>query len=155
MALDFWARTSGTWINCITIFLGSSLGLVLGKRLPLAMQQIITQGVGLFTLFIGFRMAGSMAEVQGGSVDGVILSLLAIVLGGLLGEWGRLEDRLEAIGNWLKRRFRGGGSFTEGFVAASLLFCIGPLALIGSINNGLTGDDTLLTLKASVDRKIF
>jgi uncharacterized membrane protein YqgA involved in biofilm formation len=115
------------------------------------MQQIITQGLGLITLFVGFSMAGSLGKVHAGRIEGVILGLLAIVIGGLLGEWWRLEDALERIGDWLKWRFRGKGKFTEGFVAASLLFCVGPLTLIGSLNNGLTGDNTLLTLKATMD----
>lgn len=151
MSIDFWAKTSGTWINAATVLLGTALGLLLRGRLPVRMQQVITQGLGLVTLFIGLTMAGSLTQAKGGQVDGVILGLLAIVIGGLLGEWGRLEEVLTAIGNWLKQRFRGKGSFTEGFVAASLLFCIGPLTLIGSLNNGLTGDNTLLTIKAAMD----
>jgi uncharacterized membrane protein YqgA involved in biofilm formation len=115
------------------------------------MQRIITQGVGLVTLYIGMSMAAELSQVKAGQVSGVIVGLLAIVVGGLLGEWWQLEERLAIIGDWLKLRFKGKGSFTEGFVAASLLFCIGPLALIGSLNNGLTGDSTLLTLKASMD----
>jgi uncharacterized protein len=151
MNLDFWAKTSGTWINAATVLLGTGLGLVLQGRLPLNMQLIITQGLGLITLFVGMTMAASVNKVHAGPIDGVILALLAIVLGGLLGEWLRLEQRLEALGNWLKRRFKGKGSFTEGFMAASLLFCVGPLTLIGSLNNGLTGDNTLLLLKAVMD----
>ncbi|QYO67691.1 DUF554 domain-containing protein [Leptolyngbya sp. 7M] len=150
MSLDFWTKTSGTWINVATVLLGTGLGLVLRGRLPLKMQQIITQGLGLITLFVGLSMAGSVNTVES-RIDGVILALLAIVLGGLLGEWWRLEERLEALGNWLKRRFKGKGSFTEGFMAASLLFCVGPMTLIGSLNNGLTGDNTLLLLKAVMD----
>ncbi len=150
MSLVFWTKTSGTWINVATVLLGTGLGLVLRGRLPLKMQQIITQGLGLITLFVGLSMAGSVNKVES-HIDGVILALLAIVLGGLLGEWWRLEERLEALGNWLKRRFKGKGSFTEGFMAASLLFCVGPMTLIGSLNNGLTGDNTLLLLKAVMD----
>lgn len=151
MAIDFWAKTSGTWINAATVLLGTTLGLLLKGRLPVRMQQIITQGLGLITLFIGVTMAGSLTQAKGGQVDGVIVGLLAIVMGGLLGEWWQLEEALATIGNWLKQRFKGKGSFTEGFVAASLLFCIGPLTLIGSLNNGLTGDNTLLTIKAAMD----
>lgn len=127
------------------------MGLLLRGQLPIRMQQIITQGLGLITLFIGVKMAGSLTEVKAGQVDGVIVGLLALVIGGLLGEWWQLEEMLTAIGDWLKYRFKGKGSFTEGFVAASLLFCIGPLALLGSLNNGLSGDNTLLTLKAAMD----
>jgi uncharacterized membrane protein YqgA involved in biofilm formation len=151
MSLDFWAKTSGTWINIGTVLAGTALGLVLQGRLPLRMQRIITQGLGLITLFVGIQMAGSLTKTQAGRIDGVVLALLAIALGGLLGEWWQLEERLTALGDWLKRRFKGGGGFTDGFVAASLLFCVGPMALIGSLNNGLTGDNTLLTLKATMD----
>lgn len=151
MPIDILTKTSGTWINVATILMGTSLGLLLHGRLPRRMQQVITQAVGLITILIGITMAGSMREIDGVRIDGIILGLMAMVIGGLLGEWWQLEKRLEAIGDWLKQRFRGQGSFTEGFVAASLLFCIGPLALIGSLNNGLMGDSTLLTLKASMD----
>ena len=72
-------------------------------------------------------------------------------MAGLSGEWWQIEERLAATGDWLKVRFRGKGRFTEGFVMASLLFCVGPMTLIGSLNNGLQGDDTLLTLKATMD----
>lgn len=151
MTLDFWARTSGTWINVATIVIGTTLGLLLTNRLPQPMQRIITQGLGLTTLAIGFGMASSFSKAQGGVIDGVILGLLALVLGGLLGEVMGLEARLTLVGDWLKKRFKGQGNFTEGFVTASLLYCIGPMALIGSLNNGLLRDNTLLTLKATMD----
>lgn len=150
MGFDFWTKTSGTWINVATVLIGTGLGLLLRGRLPLNMQRIITQGLGLITLFVGFSMAGSLDKIDS-QIDGVILALLAIVVGGLLGEWWQIELRLEAVGNWLKGSFSGKGSFTEGFMAASLLFCVGPLTLIGSLNNGLTGDNTLLLLKAVMD----
>jgi uncharacterized membrane protein YqgA involved in biofilm formation len=151
MPLTFWAKTSGTWINAATILMGTSLGLVLQGRLPLPMLQVLTQGVGLITLYIGFSMTTSISKVKAGQIDGVILALVAIALGGILGEWWHIEQRLTQLGHWLKTRVRGNGGFTEGFVAASLLFCVGPLALIGSFNNGLTGDNTLLSLKATMD----
>lgn len=151
MTADLWLKTSGTWINVATILLGSGLGLLLKGRLPIAMQRIITQGLGLITLFVGSSMATSLSKSQAGAIDGVILGLIALVLGGLLGEAMSLEARLEGVGDWLKYRFKGQGSFTQGFVAASLLFCVGPMALIGSLNNGLTGDSTLLVIKASMD----
>ncbi len=149
--LSFWARTSGTWINIATVLVGSGLGLLLRHRLPAAMQQIITQAVGLLTLVLGFAMARSLFEVEAGPVDGVILGLLALATGGLLGEWWQLEKKLLALGDVLKARVKGGGRFTEGFVAASLLFCVGPMTVLGSLNNGLAGDNTLLTLKSTMD----
>ncbi|MBE9043032.1 DUF554 domain-containing protein [Pleurocapsales cyanobacterium LEGE 10410] len=149
--LDFWSKTSGTWINIFTVMLGTSLGLLLKGRLSPKIQTIITQGIGLLTIWIGLNMSDSMAKVQAGGIDGAVLGLLAMILGGVVGEWWQLEEKLTAVGNWLKKKFRGKGLFTEGFVASSLLFCIGPMTLIGSFNNGLNGDNTLLTLKATMD----
>lgn len=148
---NLWAITSGTWINVATVLLGTTLGLMLRSRLPKSMQQIITQAVGLMTLVIGLSMARSLSDVNAGPIDGIILALLVLVAGGLLGEWWQIEKRLSTLGDWLKARVRGGGRFTEGFVAASLLFCIGPMTIVGSLNNGLAGDNTLLTLKATMD----
>jgi hypothetical protein len=149
--LSLWAKTSGTWINVATVIVGTALGLWLRSRLPRSMQQIITQAVGLMTLVIGVAMAGSLSTVKAGPIDGIILALLAMVAGGLLGEWWQIEKRLTHLGDWLKTSVKGGGKFTEGFVAASLLFCIGPMTILGSLNNGLSGDNTLLTLKATMD----
>lgn len=153
MDLSIWAKTSGTWINIGTVLLGTMLGLLLRGRLPERMQRIIMQGLGLVTLFIGISMASSLnkPETRAGVVEGVILGLVTLVVGGVLGEWWQIEERLATLGEWLKRKFRGGGRFTEGFVAASLLFCIGPMTLIGSLNNGLIGDDQLLVIKAALD----
>ena len=151
MTLDFWAKTSGTWINIFTVLLGTTLGLVLRDRLSIKIQKIITQGIGLLTVWIGLNMANSMSKVQAGQIDGAVLGLVAMVAGGILGEVLQIEEKLAGIGNWLKKRFRGKGLFTEGFVASSLLFCVGPMTLLGSINNGLSGDNTLLTLKATMD----
>jgi uncharacterized protein len=149
--LSVLTKTSGTWINVATVLIGSGLGIALKGSLPTRMQRIITQGLGLLTLFLGVTMASSLLKVKISIFDGVIIGLFAIVLGGLLGEWWQLEARLHAIGNWLKQLFKGGGSFTEGFVAASLLFCVGPMAIIGSLNNGLSGDNTLLSIKSAMD----
>ncbi|MBW4544864.1 MAG: DUF554 domain-containing protein [Symplocastrum torsivum CPER-KK1] len=97
MTLDFFAKTSGTWINVLAVALGTSLGLLLKHRLPVRMQRIITQGVALITLFIGFSMTGSLTQVKAGRVDGVVLGLLTMVLGGLLGEWWQIGAKLESL----------------------------------------------------------
>jgi uncharacterized protein len=149
--LNFWDQTSGTWINVFTVLLGTSIGLLFKNRLSAKIQTIITQGIGLLTLWIGISMANSMGQVEAGGINGAVLGLLAIALGGVLGELLGIEERLTVLGDWLKYKFKGQGLFTEGFVASSLLFCVGPMALIGSFDNGLRGDDTLLTLKATMD----
>jgi uncharacterized membrane protein YqgA involved in biofilm formation len=151
MELGLWDKLSGTLVNAATVALGTGLGLALRGRLPERMARIMVQGVGLTTLFIGLSMAQALGRAKGGVVDGVVLGLIALVLGGLVGEALGVEEALEGLGEKIKRAVRGGGSFTEGFVAASLLFCVGPMTLLGSIQNGLTGDASLLLLKATLD----
>ncbi len=151
MNLDFWAKTSGTWINIFTVCLGTALGLLFQDRLSGKIQTIITQGVGLLTVWIGLSMANSMGEVTSGGIDGAVLGLLAMVLGGVTGELLQIEEKLAVLGDWLKHKFKGKGKFTEGFVASSLLFCVGPMTLIGSFNNGLNGDNSLLVIKSTMD----
>ncbi|MEL7144223.1 MAG: DUF554 domain-containing protein [Cyanobacteria bacterium J06573_11] len=149
--LTFWAKTSGTWINILLVILGTLSGLLLRHRLSANMQTIITQAVGLTTIFIGISMAQALSKASFAGIEGVILGLIALVLGGLLGEWWQIEFRLISFGDWIKARVQGGHRFTEGFVAASLLFCIGPMAILGSLNNGLLGDDTILVVKSTMD----
>ena len=115
------------------------------------MRVVITQAMGLTTIFIGLAMAQDLSAAESGGVEGVILALISLVIGGLLGEWWQLEKQLTSLGDWLKARFKGGSRFTEGFVAASLLFCIGPMAILGSLNNGLLGDSTILVVKSTMD----
>lgn len=149
--LSLWAKTSGTWINVVLVLLGTSSGLLVRGRLPRAMQEVITQAIGLITLFIGVQMAQPLTQINAGQIAGVIVGMVSLVIGGLLGEWWQIEQRLAAVGDSLKARFGGGSRFTEGFVAASLLFCIGPMAILGSLNNGLSGDNTILIIKGSMD----
>ncbi len=149
--LTFWAKTSGTWINVALVLLGTSSGLLVRNQLSQKMRVVITQAMGLTTIFIGISMAQDLSKAQVGSIAGVILALISLAVGGLLGEWWQIENRLTDLGNWLKARFKGGSRFTEGFVASSLLFCIGPMAILGSLNNGLLGDSTILVVKSTMD----
>jgi hypothetical protein len=150
-SLSIWAKTSGTWINTFTVLFGTAIGLLLQDTLPLQVQRIITQGLGLFTVFLGLTMANSLINPGSATIDGVLIGLLAIVVGGILGELLHLEDHLQQLGERLKRWFKGSGRFSEGFVAASLLFCVGPMTIVGCLNNGLSGDHRLLTIKAIMD----
>ena len=147
--MSLFEQTSGTLLNLVTVLVGSALGLLLRGRLPDRVVATTMQAIGLTTLFIGIDNAFDLNEVS--RPPGIILALMALALGGILGEWWRLEEGLEHLGERLKRRFKGQGRFTEGFVAASLLFCVGPLTLIGSIQNGLAGDNSFLVLKSTLD----
>lgn len=143
------AQTSGTILNVVTVLLGAGAGLLLRGRLPSRIVAVVMQAIGLTTLFIGLNSAWDLTRVS--DPPGVIVALIGLALGGALGEWMRIEEGLEGIGDRLKRRFRGQGRFTEGFVTATLLFCVGPLTLVGSIQNGLTGDPGFLVLKSALD----
>lgn len=142
-------QLSGTLVNIVTVLVGSLLGLVLRGRLPPRIVTVVMQAIGLVTILIGLVNALDLTKVA--SPPGIVLGLIALALGGALGEWWRIDASLDRLGAWLKRRFRGRGRFTEGFVAATLLFCVGPLTLVGSIQNGLSGDASFLLLKSTLD----
>lgn len=145
------SQLSGTLINVATVLLGTVVGLTLGGRLPERTQRTLLQTLSLAVLFIGLDMAGNVNRVTGGAIPGVILTLITLALAAVLGEALGIEDRLERLGEGLRLRFRGGGRFTEGFVAASLLFCVGPMTVIGGLQNGLTGDSGTYVLKSVLD----
>ncbi|MBC8265125.1 MAG: DUF554 domain-containing protein [Anaerolineales bacterium] len=139
---------TGTVLNVITVVAGGTLGALLGERLPSRIRHIVMQGVGLVTLAVGMSMAIT--------TQSFLLVLLSIVLGGILGEWWRLEERLDGAGEWLEAKasrfpFLAQGEFTKGFVTASLVFCVGPMTVLGSIQDGLSGDYTLLAIKSVLD----
>jgi len=149
--MELFARTSGTWLNMATVMLGTAVGLAAGGRLPDRMGHTLMQVLGLVTLLVGLRMAWGLDGLHAGPVPGVIVALVSLALGAVAGEALGLEERLQGLGEVLRRRFRGTGRFTEGFVTASLLFCIGPMAIVGSIQNGLSFDARTLVLKSTLD----
>ena len=137
---------TGTLINIITVVLGGTLGTFLGARLPDKMRETIMHGLGLLTFVIGLQMALTTRNV--------LIVLASILVGGIIGELLGIQNGLDALGRNLEQRFaRGGetGKFTRGFVTASLVFCIGPLAILGSIQDGLLGDYNLLAIKSTLD----
>ncbi len=146
---------TGTIINTITVLIGGSIGMVFGNRLPERVSKTIIAGLGLFTGALGISMFLS--------TNNAIIVLGSLLIGGLLGEWWQIEYRLEQLGGWLQERLgRAGRSnqadggaarerFINGFLTASLLYCIGPMAILGSIQDGLVGDYELLAIKSILD----
>jgi uncharacterized membrane protein YqgA involved in biofilm formation len=137
---------TGTIINIVTVVIGGTLGTFLGGRLPDKMRETIMHGLGLLTFVIGLQMALTTRNV--------LIVLASILFGGVIGELLGIQNGLDALGRNLEQRFdRGGevGKFTRGFVTASLVFCIGPLAILGSIQDGLLGDYNLLAIKSTLD----
>ena len=140
----------GTIINVGTILLGSLLGILVGKRLKDRLRNTIVAGLGLFTFGYGL-----MAFID---TENALVPLGGLLIGALLGEWWKLEEGLTKAGEFLRDHFvREGtdeeqqGRFVEGFVTASLVFVIGPIAILGSIQDGLTGDFEMLAIKAVLD----
>ncbi len=134
----------GTLINAIAIVAGGTLGLLFRKRLPERVAQTTLQVLGLFTLVVGLSMA-----IQGIEL---ILILVSLAAGAILGEWINIEDRLEMLGVWLEKKLHiTEGSPAKGFIYASLLFCVGSMAIVGSITDGLKGDPSILITKAMMD----
>jgi uncharacterized protein len=138
----------GTIVNVCTVILGSLIGLALKRGMPENIRGIVFQAIGLFTIFYGITMAMKLEpDVKWG-----LCLVLSLLIGGVLGELLALERRLESLGDWLKVRIRGAGDrFTEGLVMAFLIFCIGPMTLLGSLNDGLRGDHALLFTKSTLD----
>lgn len=140
---------TGTVLNIITVLIGGGIGLLFGARIPERFKSTVIAGMGLFTAAMGAQMF-LKSENQ-------LIVLGAMLIGTLLGEWMKIEDRLQAFGVSLEKRFStedesGAGSrFVRGFMVASLLFCIGPMTILGSIQDGLTGDYQLLAVKSTLD----
>ena len=132
-------------MNIVTVLIGGTLGTVLGNRLPDKMRQTVVFGLGLVTAIVGMQAALG--------TNNVLVIMGSVLFGGILGEWARIEDGLEALGRWLEDRFGGKDerSITRAFVTASLVFCVGPLTVVGSIQDGLTGDYSLLAIKSVLD----
>src|SRR5512142_534721 len=149
--MDLLARTSGTWINVGAIVAGTAFGVAAGARLPERLSRTLMQVLGLVTGVVALGMARGLDTARAGPLPGVIVALVSLAVGALVGEALRLEERLAGLGDQLRARVGGGGRFTEGFVTASLLFCIGPMAIVGSIQNGLALDARTLVLKSALD----
>ncbi|MGH9223482.1 MAG: DUF554 domain-containing protein [Acidimicrobiales bacterium] len=143
-------RGIGTVVNVLTVLAGTAIGLLAGTRLPERLRTTVLSGVGLMTIVIGVQSATDSHNI--------VFPLVALVAGAVIGELLQIEERLEGLGGRIRRRFESSetekrSTFTEGFVAASLLFCVGPLTIVGSIRDGLGGPDhaQLLFVKSALD----
>jgi len=144
---------TGTIINMVAVLVGGGLGLLFGARLSERLKRTVMAGLGLFTAVTGIKM---FLETNNS-----LIVLGAILTGVLLGEWWKIEDGLQAVGKWLETRFThasatgpeasGESRFVRGFLTASLLFCVGPLTILGSIQDGLTGNFSTLAIKSVLD----
>ena len=134
----------GTLVNTAAVLVGGTIGLLLKKSMPERVTTIYFQAVGLFTLAIGISMAVKM--------DHILIVVGSLAIGSLLGEWMNLEVGAERMGETLKKRFRiGNEKFSEGLITAFLLFCIGSMTILGTIQEGTGGSSDLLFTKSLMD----
>lgn len=139
-------RGLGTIINTVTVLGGGMLGLIIGDKIPDRIRVIIVQVIGLTTLAIGLRDVIDTANIM--------FPLVGMVLGGIVGELLRIEDRLVGIGEFLRRKFAKNSSestFVNGFVTATLLFCVGPLTILGAIEDASGRTPQLYIIKGTLD----
>ncbi|HEX3539559.1 MAG TPA: DUF554 domain-containing protein [Acidimicrobiales bacterium] len=138
-------RGLGTVVNVAAILAGSAIGLLVGHRFPDRVRETAFQGVGLIVLILGVQQALETRNFA--------FPLAAVVVGGVVGELLAIEGRLEALGERLRRRLShdAGAGFVDGFVSATLIFCVGPLSILGSISDGLGNGAQLLFIKAALD----
>jgi uncharacterized membrane protein YqgA involved in biofilm formation len=151
----------GTAVNVGTVLVGSTLGVVMGNRLPERTRGLVTDCLGLVTLLIAGLSAVAVNDpalaAKVGSHAPLLVVLGSLVVGGIIGSLLRLEQRVESLGGWLQRRLSAeSGSverarFIEGFVTSSLVFCTGPLTVLGSLSDGLGHGADQLYLKATLD----
>lgn len=139
----------GTIINIVAVLVGGGLGTLLGDRLPQRVRETVMHGIGLVTLVVGIHLTFQ--------TQNVLIVMGSVLVGALLGEWWQIAAGLERASEWLRagvaRRLssRSLSHFTEGFVTASLVFCVGPMTVLGAIQDGLTGDYSLLAIKSVLD----
>lgn len=139
----------GTILNIIAVLIGGGLGIFFGSRLPERVRETVLNGLGLFTIAYGLQTTLKSQNV--------LIVLGSVLIGGILGEWLGIDAGLKRVGAWLEeksgaRSGEGGANrFIKGYVTASLVFCVGPMTILGSIQDGLRGDYQLLALKSLLD----
>ena len=138
-------RGLGTVVNVVAVLAGSTLGLLVGRRIPARVRESVVAAIGIVTVVIGVGDALGSANM--------VFPLAATALGAVIGEALRIEDRLASVGDSVKRRVgrQSDDRFTEGFLTATLLFCIGPLTILGGIEDGTGQVPRLYFIKSALD----
>lgn len=146
----------GTIVNTLAVIVGSMIGIMIKGGLKQRYQEIIMQALGLATLFIGASgaMSGMLKVIDNGlETQGSMLLIGSLVFGALVGEFLNIELRLEQIGEWLKSKvhIKSDTHFVEGFVTSALVICVGAMAIVGALQDGLQGDPSTLFAKSILD----
>ncbi|MCK5856372.1 MAG: DUF554 domain-containing protein [Bacteroidales bacterium] len=134
----------GTLVNVGAVIAGSLLGLVIHKRMPEKITKLVFQAIGLFTLFLGFTMAGNTSNY--------LIIIFSLVIGAIIGELLNIEKQINKLSDWLKTKSGSSNAkFSEGFLSSFLLFCMGSMTILGAIEEGIGGNPDLLLAKSVLD----
>jgi len=135
----------GTTVNLLAIALGGLAGVFFGKAFPEKLKVTVIQGIGLTVMVIGLQMAMKTSNV--------LIVIASLVIGGIIGEWIDIEARLNHLGQRLERKLskKGEGQFTKAFVTTSLIYCVGAMAIVGALEDGLNGNHSILFAKSALD----
>lgn len=137
----------GTLINCIAIIAGAAVGLLLRRGMNESISKTVMQGVGLSVILIG--VTGAIKTTN------TLLVILSMVIGGVLGAWINIDDKMNQLGAWAQKKLTRGddenNTFAKGFVTASLVYCVGAMAVVGALDSGIRGDHSTLIAKAALD----
>ncbi len=146
----------GTIINTVAVLICGGIGLFIKKGVSQNIMDSVVKAIGIAVLFIGINgVLSEMLVITEGSIEtqGTMLLIISLIIGAFLGEVLKIEDRLDMLGEKLKKavKSKDGGNFVEGFVNTTLIFCVGAMAIVGSLNDGLTGDYSMLAAKSILD----
>jgi len=134
----------GTIVNVGAVIAGSLLGLVIHKRMPEKITKLVFQAIGLFTLFLGFTMAGKTSNY--------LILIFSLVIGSIIGELLNIEKQINKLSDWIKAKSGSSNAkFSEGFLTSFLLFCMGSMTILGAIEEGMGGSPDLLLAKSILD----
>jgi uncharacterized membrane protein YqgA involved in biofilm formation len=145
---------SGTILNVVAVIIGTTIGVLAATRIPGQLQESVTTAVGLFVAVLATSMALTVFNNPAAAQGDVLAVLGGLLIGVVVGESLRIHDRLESLGAWFQQRLARGArpsQVAQAFVTASLVYIVGPLTIIGSLDNGLRGDPTLLVTKSLLD----
>ena len=144
----------GTIINVITVILGGTVGLLLKKSIKSEIMDNVMKAEGVAVLIIGMNgvLTNMLSVGEDGKIveNGGLVLLISLALGAFVGEIIKLDDRINGLGGWVEKRIKSDG-FSKGFVSAFIIFCVGSMSIIGSINDGLSGDSSVLIVKSTLD----
>ena len=144
---------TGTLVNCVAVIIGGLIGLLLKKGIKPGYAEGINKSLGIAVLIIGLNgVISNMFTVENGSLksSGELLLIVFLVVGTLIGELLKLDDRFGSFCKKIDAKFKDGG-FASGFINGTILFCVGAMSIIGSLNDGLTGDSSVLFVKSALD----